>query len=85
MTHPASLMHPEPVADLAADLESAGHPRRDADIDRAIQSAVESWMDREGTRTPPTVAAGTPLWDELIEPILASLDLDIDEVFEVAP
>lgn len=92
VTH--QMIWSEQTHQLVADLDRVGARDEDEDgspfsfrrVDGAIQSAVETWCEREGViGERPDFGYDTPVWQWIIEDVLGYLGLAYDVIYEVAP
>lgn len=75
---------PHEVAALQDDFARAGIVRSARDVDQAIQSAAEAFAERRDATAIPAFVYGDERWHEMLEDVLVSLEVDFDEVYEVA-
>lgn len=81
LPHTHGLMHPHRVQEMQERLRARGITRTDTQVDLAIQSAREALHADTGTWPNPDTDHG---WWDIEGHAVRFLDLDYDEVFEVA-
>lgn len=83
----STITHRELVDRLHDDLQRAGiaDMPTDAEMDYAIQGALENFATREGLPVPAGVEYGGYVWECIDADVLSSLEFDYDVVRSVAP